>query len=227
MAAALQSFSLPGNPKMNNPPKMKPVSVLLVDDHALIRRGLTDLIRYESDLNVAGEASNGQEAVEAARKLNPDVIVMDLMMPEMDGVEATRRIKAERPDSRLLILTTFGTSADVARAMAAGASGAIMKDAETDDQLAAIRAVAAGGKAFSPGIEKSLNEQQPTPDLTDRQLLSLESVTRGLTNRDIATMLGISADAVKQHLAAIFSKLGAANRSEAISIALRKHLLKL
>ena len=212
---------------MNNPPKMKPVSVLLVDDHALIRRGLTDLIRYESDLNVAGEASNGQEAVEAARKLNPDVIVMDLMMPEMDGVEATRRIKAERPDSRILILTTFGTSADVARAMAAGASGAIMKDAETDDQLAAIRAVAAGGKAFSPGIEKALNELQPTPDLTDRQLLILESVTRGLTNRDIATMLGISADAVKQHLAAIFSKLGAANRSEAISIALRKHLLKL
>ena len=212
---------------MNNPPKMKPVSVLLVDDHALIRRGLTDLIRYESDLNVAGEASNGQEAVEAARKLNPDVIVMDLMMPEMDGVEATRRIKAERPDSRILILTTFGTSADVARAMAAGASGAMMKDAETDDQLAAIRAVAAGGKAFSPGIEKALNELQPTPDLTDRQLLILESVTRGLTNRDIATMLGISADAVKQHLAAIFSKLGAANRSEAISIALRKHLLKL
>lgn len=212
---------------MNNPPKMKPVSVLLVDDHALIRRGLTDLIRYESDLKVAGEAANGQEAVEAARKLNPDVIVMDLMMPEMDGVEATRRIKAERPDSRILILTTFGTSADVARAMAAGASGAIMKDAETDDQLAAIRAVAAGGKAFSPGIEKALNELQPTPDLTDRQLLILESVTRGLTNRDIATMLGISADAVKQHLAAIFSKLGAANRSEAISIALRKHLLKL
>ena len=206
---------------------MKPVSVLLVDDHALIRRGLTDLIRYESDLNVAGEASNGQEAVEAARKLNPDIIVMDLMMPEMDGVEATRRIKAERPDSRILILTTFGTSADVARAMAAGASGAIMKDAETDDQLAAIRTVAAGGKAFSPGIEKALNELQPTPDLTDRQLLILESVTRGLTNRDIATMLGISADAVKQHLAAIFSKLGAANRSEAISIALRKHLLKL
>ena len=212
---------------MNNPPKMKPVSVLLVDDHALIRRGLADLIRYESDLKVAGEAANGQEAVEAARKLNPDVIVMDLMMPEMDGVEATRRIKAERPDSRILILTTFGTSADVARAMAAGASGAIMKDAETDDQLAAIRAVAAGGKAFSPGIEKALNELQPTPDLTDRQLLILESVTRGLTNRDIATMLGISADAVKQHLAAIFSKLGAANRSEAIYIALRKHLLKL
>jgi DNA-binding NarL/FixJ family response regulator len=212
---------------MNNPPKMKPVSVLLVDDHALIRRGLADLIRYESDLKVAGEAANGQEAVEAARKLNPDVIVMDLMMPEMDGVEATRRIKAERPDSRILILTTFGTSADVARAMAAGASGAIMKDAETDDQLAAIRAVAAGGKAFSPGIEKALNELQPTPDLTDRQLLILESVTRGLTNRDIATMLGISADAVKQHLAAIFTKIGAANRSEAVSIALRKHLLKL
>jgi DNA-binding NarL/FixJ family response regulator len=212
---------------MNNPPKMKPVSVLLVDDHALIRRGLADLIRYESDLKVVGEAANGQEAVEAARKLNPDVIVMDLMMPEMDGVEATRRIKAERPDSRILILTTFGTSADVARAMAAGASGAMMKDAETDDQLAAIRAVAAGGKAFSPEIEKTLNELPPPPDLTDRQMLILESVTRGLTNRDIATMLDISTDAVKQHLAAIFSKLGAANRSEAISIALRKQLLKL
>lgn len=201
--------------------------ILLVDDHALLRRGLADLISYEKDMTVIGEAGDGEAAFHAAMDLKPDLVVMDLMMPVVDGVEATRRIKAERPDSKILILTTFGTSADVARAMAAGASGAIMKDAETDDQLAAIRAVAAGGKAFSPGIEKTLNELPPPPDLTDRQLLILESVTRGLTNRDIATMLGISADAVKQHLAAIFSKLGAANRSEAISIALRKHLLKL
>ena len=206
---------------------MNKIRILLADDHSIMRVGLASLLSREKDMTVVGEAETGEEAVAKARELKPDIVVMDLMMPEMDGVEATRRIKAERPDSKILILTTFGTSADVARAMAAGASGAIMKDAETDDQLAAIRAVAAGGKAFSPGIEKALNELQPTPDLTDRQLLILESVTRGLTNRDIATMLGISADAVKQHLAAIFSKLGAANRSEAISIALRKHLLKL
>ena len=145
----------------------------------------------------------------------------------MDGVEATRRIKATMPETKILILTTFGTSADVARAVDAGASGAIMKDDAMENQLAAIRIAANGGKAFSPGIEKSLRDAPSIPKLTDKQRVILESVTRGLTNRDIATMLDISTDAVKQHLAAIFTKIGAANRSEAVSIALRRHLLKI
>lgn len=212
---------------LNAPQNRKKTTILLVDDHALLRRGLADLIKYEVDLEVIGEAADGEAAITAAERLNPDVIVMDLMMPVMDGVEATRRIKATMPETKILILTTFGTSADVARAVDAGASGAIMKDDAMENQLAAIRTAANGGKAFSPGIEKSLRDAPSIPKLTDKQKVILESVTRGLTNRDIARMLDISTDAVKQHLAAIFSKLGAANRSEAISIALRKHLLKI
>ena len=199
--------------------------ILIVDDHALIRRGLADLLRYEKDLAVVGEASDGESAIAAAAELKPDVVVMDLMMPVMDGVEATRRIKESLPDTKILILTTFGTSVDVARAIAAGASGAIMKDASMEEQLTAIRTVASGGKVLSPEIEKAVQEE-PLPEFTKRQLVILESAARGLTNKDIATMLDISVDAVKQHLAAICSKLGAANRSEATWIALRRHLLK-
>ena len=200
--------------------------ILIVDDHALLRRGLADLLRYAQDLAVVGEASDGEAAVAAATELKPDVVIMDLVMPVMDGVEATRRIKAVQPEAKILILTTFGTSVDVARAIAAGASGAIMKDASMEEQLTAIRTVASGGKVLSPEIAKAVQEE-PLPEFTKRQLVILESAARGLTNKDIATMLEISVDAVKQHLAAICAKLGAANRVEAIAIALRKHLLKM
>ena len=200
--------------------------ILIVDDHALIRRGLADLLRYEKDLAVVGEASDGESAIAAAAELKPDVVVMDLMMPVMDGVEATRRIKESLPDTKILILTTFGTSADVSRAIAVGASGAIMKDASMEEQLAAIRTVASGAKVLSPEIAKVVQES-PMPKFTERQLVILESAARGLTNKDIATMLEISVDAVKQHLAAICAKLNAANRVEAVAIALQKHLLKM
>ena len=199
--------------------------ILIVDDHALIRRGLADLLRYEKDLAVVGEAGDGEAAVAVATELKPDVVVMDLMMPVMDGVEATQRIKTALPEAKILILTTFGTSVDVARAIAAGASGAIMKDASMEDQLNAIRTVASGDKVLSPEIEKAVQEE-PLPEFTERQQLILESIARGLTNKDIANMLDISSDAVKQHFAAICAKLGAANRAEAVNVAHRKHLLK-
>ena len=205
---------------------MKQMKVLIVDDHSLVRMGLAALLGYQKDLVVAGEAEDGEQAVRLAREINPDVIVMDLMMPGMDGVEATRQIRAERPDARILVLTTFGTSADVARAIAAGAAGAVMKDTSNDELLAAIRTVAEGGSAFSPEIEQMVKEDPAPPKLTRRQLEILHSVTRGLSNPDIAKQFGITVDGVKAHLNVIFSKLGAANRSEAITIALRKHLLK-
>ena len=177
-------------------------------------------------LGAVGEAGDGEAAVEAAVRLKPDLVVMDLMMPVVDGTEATRRIKEALPDTRVLILTTFGTSAEVARAVAAGATGAIMKDASTDEQLAAIRTVAAGGTVFSPDIRRTMEENPEPPVFTQRQLQILESVTRGLGNKEIANQFGISTDAVKQHLNAICTKLGAANRVEAVSIALRRHLLR-
>ena len=201
--------------------------VLIVDDHSLVRLGLSALLGYQSDMDVAGEAEDGEEAVHMACKVRPDVIVMDLMMPGVDGVEATSRIREKLPDSHILILTTFGTSADVARAIAAGASGAIMKDTSNEDLLNAIRTVAEGGKVFSPEIEQHVKEYSVSPDLTQRQMEILHSVPRGLSNPDIAKQFGITVDGVKAHLNVIFAKLGAANRSEAITIALRRHLLKL
>ena len=174
--------------------------VLIVDDHSLVRLGLSALLGYQSDMDVAGEAEDGEEAVHMACKVRPDVIVMDLMMPGVDGVEATSRIREKLPDSHILILTTFGTSADVARAIAAGASGAIMKDTSNEDLLNAIRTVAEGGKVFSPEIEQHVKEYSVSPDLTQRQMEILHSVPRGLSNPDIAKQFGYGQSKVKTTL---------------------------
>ena len=200
--------------------------ILLADDHSIVRMGISALLAYEKDLVVVGEAEDGEEAVHLAQKLSPDVVLMDLMMPRMDGVEATRKIRAACPSCRVLILTTFGTSADVSRAIASGALGAAMKDIGKDDIIDAIRRVATGGKVFSQEIEQTIKEEPSVPTFTQKQLEILHSVTRGLTNAEIAKQFDISTDGVKQHVMAIFKKLGAANRSEAVAIALRKHLLK-
>ena len=204
---------------------MKSIRILLADDHKLLRMGLTALLRYESGLTIVGEASDGEEAVRETARLKPDVVIMDLAMPGVDGVCATQRIHAAQPGVKILILTTFGTSADVAHAIAAGASGAIMKDASNDELIAAIRTVAAGGTAFSSEIRRSV-VADPPPSLTDRQREILLAITRGLTNKNIAALLGIGPDRVKQHIAALLAKIGAANRTEAVAIALRKQLLK-
>ena len=205
---------------------MKRIRILVVDDHALIRHGLSALLRSQADFTIAGEAADGEEAVAAALKLKPDLVIMDLSMPVMDGVEATRRIREELPAVRILLLTTFGTSADVTRALRYGASGALVKDTDDDELLAAVRTVAGGGTVFSPEIQAMLREPQP-PELTDRQREILEAIIRGLATDGIAAKLGISSDTVNQHINAIREKLGAANRAEAVAIALRRHLLKI
>jgi len=205
---------------------MKRIRILVADDHALLRRGLANLLKYQKDFIIVGEAGNGEEAVRKAAEFQPDVVIMDLSMPVMDGVEATRLIHENHPDSHILILTTFGTSVDVARAVRAGASGAIVKDSDDEDLIAAIRAAATGKTYFSPEIESMVEEPLP-PELTDRQREILEWIVRGLASDGIASKLGISSDAVNQHINAIRTKLGAANRTEAVAIALRKHLLKL
>ena len=161
------------------------------------------------------------------KELSPDVVVMDLMMPKKDGVEATAELKEQLPAVKVIILTTFGTSDGIAHAMECGAAGAVLKNAEDTELVAAIRKVAAGGSYLSPEIRRQLAKDPPVPELTPRQMQVLQSMTRGLTNRDIAKQLGIRQDGVNLHVNAILQKIGAANRTEAIAIALRKHLLKM
>ena len=205
---------------------MKKTSVLLVDDHSVVRMGLAAIINIEKDLKVCGEAESGAEAVKLAREMRPDVVVMDFMMPGMDGAEATAAVLRASPESKVLVLTTYGTSVDIARALKCGANGAVTKNLSNEELADAIRATARGERMLSAEIEASLSEAESDNGLTARQREVLDSITRGLSNDDIAGMLGISKVRVKQHLAALYQKLGAANRAEAVAIALRRQLLK-
>ena len=205
---------------------MKKTSILLVDDHAVVRMGLTAIINLQADLKVCGEAENGEAAVRLAAELKPDVVVMDFSLPGMDGAEATAAVLKVSPTSKVLILTSFGTSADLARAMAAGAVGAVTKNLSNDELSSAIRDTARGIQHFSPEIRQTLSEGTDDKAFTKRQMEVLDSITRGLSNDDIALMLGISKSRVKQHLNEVYEKLGASNRAEAVAIAMRRQLLK-
>ena len=205
---------------------MDTIRVLIADDHAIVRTGLATLLEAKGGIEVVGEAETGDEAVRRTLRLRPDLVVMDLMMPETDGIEATRQIKAAAPETKVLILTTSTVSDDLSRALAAGADGAVIKSVATAELVTAIRAVAAGQTAVSDEVRELLSEDPPVPELTPRQRDILHSLVRGLTNRDIALELGISTDVVKQHVMALLDKIGAANRTEAVAIALRKNLLK-
>ena len=205
---------------------MKKTSILLVDDHAVVRMGLSAIINLQADLKVCGEAENGEAAVRLAAELKPDVVVMDFSLPGMDGAEATAAVLKASPSSKVLILTSFGTSADLARAMAAGAIGAVTKNLSNDELSSAIRDTARGIQHFSPEIRQTLSEGTDDKAFTKRQMEVLDSITRGLSNDDIALMLGISKSRVKQHLNEVYEKLGASNRAEAVAIAMRRQLLK-
>ena len=206
---------------------MNKTTVLIVDDHAILRMGLTSLLNAKSDIEVVGDAANGKAGIQKAFKLKPDVVIMDLMMPGMDGTETTRQLLAKNPDAKVLILTTFGTSDGIAHALEAGARGAVMKNCDFSELVAAIRAVASGSRYVSPEIERIIAKDPPVAPLSPRQAEILQSIVRGLSNPDIAKQLGISLDMVKEHTEALFQKLGVANRPEAVAIALRKHLLKI
>ena len=206
---------------------MKPITVLIVDDHAILRMGLASLLANKKGIEVVGDAASGAAALTKVRKLKPDVVVMDLMMPGMDGAEATRRILEVEPGTKVLILTTYGTANALAHALDAGARGAVLKNEDFTDLVDSIRTVAAGGRAVSPEIEQMLATDPPLPELAPRQREILESITKGLSNADIATQLGISLPTVKEHVKALLDKIGASNRSEAIGIAMRKYLLKI
>lgn len=202
------------------------IKILIADDHTIVRAGLTALLGTEKDIEVVGEAKNGAEAVSNAVELHPDVVIMDLMMPKMDGVEATKELLRKAPSVKTILLTTYGTSDGIAHALRAGARGAVLKNADNSELAKAIRIVAQGGDYISPDIRQQLAADPPVPDLTSRQSEILESMVRGLTDRDIAQQLGLSPESVSEHVGAIRQKIGAANRTEAVAIAMRKYLLK-
>ncbi len=203
------------------------IRVLIVDDHAILRMGLASLLASKSEIEVVGDASDGPSGIRKALKLKPDVVIMDLMMPGMDGIEATKGLLAKAPESKILILTTFGTSNGIDNALEAGAMGAVMKNCDFSELADAIRAVAAGKHYVATDVERILVADPPVAALSPRQTEILQSIVRGLSNPEIAKQLGISVDMVKEHVESLFQKIGAANRTEAVAIAFRKHLLKM
>jgi DNA-binding NarL/FixJ family response regulator len=199
--------------------------ILIADDHPLVRRGLRAVLSAAPDFAIVAEAATGREAVTLAGTVQPDVVLMDLQMPDGGGIEATRAILAARPDARILVLTLFQDDDSVFLALRAGARGYVLKDAEEDDLIAAIRAVAGGAAIFSPTIATRVltlfaapRPAAPVsfPTLTEREREILEWIARGLPNPRIAQQLGISTKTVGNHVSTIFAKLQVADRAEAI-----------
>jgi DNA-binding NarL/FixJ family response regulator len=205
---------------------MKKIRVLVADDHAIVRMGLIALLAIDGDIEVVGEAEDGAEAVRLAESTKPDVVIMDIMMPVRDGIDATAEIVKRVHGAKVLVLTTSNSSDDYSRALAAGARGIVVKRAANMELLSSIRKVAAEKTVMSPEARRLMQEDPPAPKFTERQLGIIHSMMRGLTNHEIATQFNITPDCVKAHIKRVCNKIGAANRTEAVAIALRKHLLK-
>ena len=206
---------------------MTTTKILIADDHKIVRIGLKAVLDYERDFTVVGEAIDGEQAVSEAIRLQPDVVIMDLVMPKKDGVQATIEICKRLPNTKVMLLTTFGTSDGIAHALEAGAKGAMMKTADDTKIIAAIRTIARGEQYISPDVQRQLSENPPIPQLSQRQTEMLLAIGRGETNKQIAVRMGIRLDSVEAIAKTLYAKLGAANRAEAVAIALRKHLLKI
>jgi len=206
--------------------QMNKIRVLIADDHSVVRMGLAALLGAEDDIEVVGEARNGNEAVSQSLLLTPDVVIMDIVMPKKDGITAIAELREKLPSAKVLVLTSYSTSDSIAHAIDAGAAGALMKSAENETLIEAIRSVHAGKRFIPASIRRLISEDPPVPELSPRQREILSSITRGLSNDDIAKLLGISKASVKTHVLALFQKLGANTRAEAVAIASRKQLLE-
>jgi NarL family two-component system response regulator LiaR len=225
--------------------KPRPIRLLIVDDHAIVRDGIRSLLSTEPDIEVVGEADNGRDAVSRALQLRPEVILMDLLMPEMGGIEATRHIIADWPGARILVLTSFAADDKVFPAIKAGAMGYLLKDSPSEDLVRAIHQVHRGESSLHPKIARRLlqelsgarrPEPTATPErfgedlvepLTEREIEVLKLVARGLSNRQIAEQLVVTEGTVRAHVSNILGKLHLASRTQATLYALRKGLVKL
>lgn len=206
---------------------MNRIRVFIADDHSLMRMGLKAMLDVYPDVKIVGEAGRGRQAVELVSRLSPDVVIMDLMMPELNGAEATREILSVRPATKIVILTSYGSSIELLRAVQNGAVGVQFKEDPEENIIQVIRAVSKGETRIPAEIRREATNARESKALTPRQSEILHAVSRGLTNKDIAKLFGISDVGVQKHLKLIFAKIGAANRSEATGIALRTHLLKI
>ena len=211
-------------------PSSKPIRVMLVDDHTMVRRGLATFLRVFDDLELAGEAENGQAAIQLCAKLLPDVILMDMVMPDMNGATATRIIRQQFPDVQVIALTSFKEEELVKSALEAGAIGYLLKDVSADELVRAIRSAHAGRATLSPEAAQALvhaASQPPAPgyDLTEREREVLSLMIEGWNNTQIAGKLTVSPSTVKSHVSNILSKLGVASRTEAVTLALRNRII--
>ena len=203
------------------------IRILAVDDHPLLRKGIAALVNGEPDLKLVAEASNGGEALDAFRSHRPDVTLMDLQMPEVDGIDAIDRIRKEFPEARIIVLTTYSGDTQVLRALKAGARGYILKGHVHKELLDAIRAVHAGQKRIPPDIAAELAEHTMDDTLTEREIDVLKLVAAGNANKQIADQLSIGEATVKSHVSSLLSKLGANDRSHAVTIGLKRGIIEL
>jgi len=208
----------------------KPIRIMLVDDHTMVRRGLATFLKVFSDMQLVGEAENGEAAIELCAEVLPDVILMDMVMPVMDGAATTRAIRQKFPHVQIIALTSFKEGKIIKSALEAGAIGYLLKDVTADDLAWAIRAAHAGRTTLSPEVAQSLVEianQPPAPglDLTEREREVLSLMIEGLNNTQIAGRLTVSPSTIKSHVSNILSKLGVTSRTEAVSLALRNGIV--
>ncbi|MEO7456139.1 MAG: response regulator transcription factor [Gemmatimonadaceae bacterium] len=206
----------------------KTIKVLIADDHPIVRSGIASVLATQPDFEIVGEASNGMEAVTLCAEQRPDVVLMDLRMPVLSGVEATQRIARETPGTRVVILTTYATDGEMLRAIEAGAVGYLLKDVPHEELFRALRAIARGERYLAPVVTERLmaHLQQPTRDaLTQRELEVLRHVAAGAANKEIAATLGITEPTVKAHLVHIFEKLDVENRTSAVRVAVDRGII--
>jgi two-component system NarL family response regulator len=203
------------------------IRVLSADDHPVVRAGIAAMVANEPDIEIVAQARDGAEAVALFEAHRPDVVLIDLRMPKLDGVSAIQAVRAIEPNARIVALTTYDGDADIHRALSAGASAYLLKDAMVDELVSAIRTAASGKRAIPPDVATRLAEFTPRADLSAREVEVLQHVARGLGNKEIAQAIGRSAETVKAHLESIFQKLGARDRTHAVTIALQRGILHL
>jgi DNA-binding NarL/FixJ family response regulator len=209
---------------------VEPIRLILADDHEVVRAGLEGMLASQPDFETVGQAADGEEALRLAVALRPDVVLMDLRMPRMDGVEAITRIKEQQPEIHILVLTTYDTDADILRAVEAGATGYLLKDTPREELFRAVRAAARGEAALAPSVAARLMERMRAPAeeaLSEREIEVLELVAQGASNQEIARALHISVATVKSHLIHIYGKLGVDDRTAAVTTALERGILRL